>query len=61
MWVRKFVEDGGIFATTYFSGIADDTDLCFTGHHPLADVLGIEQEEIDAPSEEFPNSFTSEI
>ncbi len=55
--VRKFVEDGGIFATTYFSGIADDTDLCFTGHHPLADVLGIEQEEIDAPSEEFPNSF----
>ncbi len=55
--VRKFVEDGGIFATTYFSGIADDTDLCFTGHHPLADVLGIEQEEIDAPSEEFTNSF----
>lgn len=55
--VREFVEKGGTYVTTYFSGIADETDLCFTGHHPLADVLGIEQEEIDAPSDEFTNSF----
>lgn len=55
--VRRFVEGGGIYVTTYFSGIVDDTDLCFTGHHPLADVLGLEQEEIDAPSGDFPNSF----
>ena len=33
--------------TTYFSGMADETDLCFTGRHPLEDVLGVMQEEID--------------
>ena len=56
--VRAFVNAGGKFVTTYFSGMADETDLCFTGQHPLADVLGIEQEEIDAPSDEFENHFT---
>lgn len=55
--VRKFVQNGGIYVTTYFSGMVDETDLCFTGHHPLEDVLGIIQEEIDAPSPEFTNSF----
>lgn len=55
--VRKFVENGGIYVTTYFSGMVDETDLCFIGHHPLEDVLGIVQEEIDAPSPEFTNSF----
>ena len=55
--VKMFVENGGIFVTTYFSGMADETDLCFTGHHPLEDVLGVIQEEIDAPSEEFENQF----
>ena len=43
--------------TTFFSGMADETDLCFTGSHPLEDVLGVVQEEIDAPSEEFENRF----
>lgn len=56
--VRAFVNAGGRFVTTYFSGMADETDLCFTGQHPLADVLGVEQEEIDAPSDEFENHFT---
>ena len=55
--VRKFVADGGVYVTTYFSGLVDESDLCFLGNHPLEDVLGIEQEEIDAPMEEFPNSF----
>lgn len=55
--VREYVEQGGCYVTTCFSGIADDTDLCFTGAHPLKDVLGITPEEIDAPSEEFKNSF----
>ena len=55
--VRKFVSDGGCFVTTCFSGEVNDTDLCFTGHHPLEDVLGIVPEEIDAPSEEFENCF----
>ena len=37
--------------------MVDETDLCFTGCHPLEDVLGVIQEEIDAPSEEFENQF----
>ncbi len=53
--VRRFVESGGVYVTGYFSGIVDDTDLCFLDAHPLKDVLGIEQEEIDAPGEHFRN------
>ncbi len=47
--VRKFVEDGGIFIATYWSGIVDDTDKCFLGGvpHGLMDVLGIRSTEID--------------
>lgn len=47
--VRKFVEDGGIFIATYWSGIVDETDKCFLGGvpHGLMDVLGIRSTEID--------------
>ncbi len=55
--VKKFVEEGGVYVTTYFSGLVDETDLCFLEKHPLEEVLGIVQEEIDAPCEEFPNEF----
>lgn len=55
--VRRYVEEGGCYVTTYFSGTVDDTDLCFTDRHPLEDVLGIIQEEIDAPGEGFENGF----
>ncbi len=55
--VRAYVESGGCYVSTWFSGVADDTDLCFTEHHPLEDVLGILPEEIDAPGEGFENGF----
>lgn len=55
--IEKFVSEGGIFVTTCFSGEVNETDLCFTAHQPLEDVLGIIKEEIDAPSEEFENRF----
>lgn len=47
--IRKFVADGGILIMTYWSGIADENDLCFTGGtpHKLMDVLGLRSEEID--------------
>ena len=47
--IRKFVDDGGILIMTYWSGIADENDLCFTGGtpHKLMDVLGLRSEEID--------------
>ena len=48
--VRAFVEKGGIFVMTYWSGIADETDLCFLGGtpHALTDVFGLRSTEIDA-------------
>ena len=47
--VRSFVEQGGILVMTYWSGVVDDTDLCYLGGtpHGLLDVLGIRMEEID--------------
>ncbi len=47
--VCAFVEKGGTLITTYWSGIADDTDRCYLGGTPygLMDVLGIRSEEID--------------
>jgi len=48
--IEKFVESGGTFVTTYWSGIVDDNDLCFPGGFPgpLKKVTGIWSEEIDA-------------
>lgn len=47
---REFVEQGGTLIFTYWSGIVDDTDLCFLGGtpHGLMDVFGIRSMEIDA-------------
>lgn len=49
--VREFVKNGGTYVSTYFSGVVDETDLCIREGHPLADVLGIRTEEIDAAGE----------
>ncbi|MGD7042969.1 beta-galactosidase [Jeotgalibacillus proteolyticus] len=48
--IEAFVEAGGIFVTTYWSGIVDEHDLCFLGGFPgpLRKTLGIWSEEIDA-------------
>jgi beta-galactosidase len=48
--IEKFVENGGTFVTTYWSGIVDENDLCFLGGFPgpLRKTLGIWSEEIDA-------------
>ncbi|MCI0712095.1 MAG: beta-galactosidase, partial [Chloroflexi bacterium] len=48
--VEAFVDNGGTFVATYFTGIVDETDLAFeTGYPgPLSRVLGIWVEEIDA-------------
>ena len=47
--IRTFVKNGGVLVTTYWSGIADDTDRCFLNGtpHDLMDVLGIRSTEID--------------
>lgn len=48
--IEAFVRNGGDFVTTFFSGIADETDTVFTGGYPgpLRPILGIWAEEIDA-------------
>lgn len=47
--IRSFVENGGIFILTYWSGIVDENDRCFLGGtpHDLMDVLGLRGMEID--------------
>ena len=47
--ITKFVENGGTFVGTYWSGIVDENDLCFLGGFPgpLRQTLGIWAEEID--------------
>lgn len=57
--IRNFVKEGGIFVTTYFSGIVDEHDLVIQGGYPgkLRDILGIWIEESDALLEGEENSF----
>jgi beta-galactosidase len=48
--LESFVRDGGVFVTTYFSGIANESDLCFQNGFPgpLRRLMGVWAEEIDA-------------
>lgn len=57
--VRRFVENGGTAIMTYWSGIVDDTDLCFLGGtpHGLMDVFGLRSTEIDALYDNENNSI----
>ena len=57
--IRNYVENGGTFITTYFSGIVDEHDLVILGGYPgrLRDSLGIWVEENDALPEGETNSF----
>jgi beta-galactosidase len=47
--IRSFVEDGGSFVLTYWSGIVDFADRCFLGGTPngLMDVFGLRRTETD--------------
>lgn len=48
--VREYVENGGTFVMTYWSGIADQNDRCYLGGtpHGLMDVFGLRSTELDA-------------
>ena len=58
--VKDYVEAGGCYVTTYFSGMVDETDLCILDKHPLEDVLGIRTEEMDAAPAHRTNSIRYE-
>ena len=48
--IEEFVNNGGTFVTTYWSGLVNENDLCFLGgfQGPLRKVTGIWSEEIDS-------------
>ncbi|WP_455717887.1 beta-galactosidase [Anaerosporobacter sp.] len=58
--IREFVKEGGIFLTTFFSGIVEENDLVTLGGYPgkLRDILGIWVEEEDALAKEQKNGFS---
>lgn len=58
--LRNYVRQGGIFVTSYFSGIVDEHDLVDDGGYPgrLRDLLGIWVEENDALPEGEYNAFS---
>lgn len=61
-YIRSFVQNGGTFVTTFFSGYVDENDLVILGGYPgrLRDILGIWVEEIDALPDTKQNSFVYE-
>ena len=58
--IERFVESGGTFIATYWSGIVDENDLCFLGGFPgpLRRTLGIWSEELDALHDGETNRIT---
>lgn len=56
--IAQFVEAGGTFLTTYFSGLVDETDLVYLGGYPgpLRKILGLWVEETDVISPMDSNS-----
>ncbi len=57
--ILEFVKKGGIFITTFFSGVVDGTDTLFPqgSPGPLQDVLGIEVEEFAVMGRQMKNSI----
>lgn len=57
--LRQFVQRGGTFVTTFFSGYVDENDLVTLGGYPgkLRDILGIWVEESDALPQGAANHF----
>jgi len=60
--IKTFVAKGGLFITSFFSGIVDERDLVILGGYPgaLKDLLGIWVEETDALFPEMTNEVIIE-
>lgn len=60
--LEEFVKAGGTLVLTYWSGIVDDSDLCFLGGAPgpLRALAGVWSEEIDALNDDDVNHMVLE-
>ncbi|MFM2480846.1 beta-galactosidase [Celerinatantimonas sp. YJH-8] len=60
--IHDFVKNGGHFVSTYWSGIVNQSDLCYLGGFPgpLKDILGIWSEEIDSLYDDESNQVIAE-
>lgn len=59
--LKSFVKSGGTLVSTYFTGLANETDLCFNGDLPaqgLSEVFGLWQEDFDALYDYQENQIT---
>ncbi len=58
--IRRFVAEGGVFVTTFYSGLVNENDLCYECFPPysLNDVTGVREEEIDCLCDGEENHFT---
>ena len=61
--IEQFVRAGGVFVTTWWSGIVDERDLCFTGGwpgpDPLRRTLGVWAEELDVLYDDEANAVVA--
>ena len=60
--LEAFVKNGGRLVVGFFSGLVDESDLCFMGGAPgpIRELCGIWAEETDALYDEMRNSFVME-
>ncbi len=58
--VKEFVATGGVFITSFFSGIVDEEDVVFENGYPgpLSEVLGISIEECNPLEQHMSNGIT---
>lgn len=56
--LKAYVREGGIYVGGYWSGIVNETDLCYLGENPLHDMLGVTAEEIDVLSPSHHNAVS---
>ncbi len=61
--VKRFVASGGVFITSFFSGIVDEEDAVFENGYPgpLADILGISIEEFNPLESHMFNGITDAL
>ncbi|MBX3066281.1 MAG: beta-galactosidase [Anaerolineae bacterium] len=57
--IEEFVRGGGIFVTTYLSGLVNESDLCYLNGYPptLRRTLGIYSEELDSLTDQQQGSI----